>query len=282
MNPLILDGKTLAKNIERTLAERTSALLSHAPGRTPILATILVGNDPASATYVKMKGNACRRIGMDSRSIELPEQTTTAELEHVISQLNADPNVHGILLQHPVPHQIDERYCFDTIAPEKDVDGVTCLGFGRMTMGCDAYGSATPAGIMTLLKHYEIPLKGKHAVILGRSPILGKPMAAMLLNEDCTITVCHSRSNDVQSHVRQADIIVAAVGKPSFVQASWIKPGSVIVDAGYHPGGIGDVDPAAFPLSIAYTPVPGGVGPMTISTLMSQTLTAAERALGLS
>lgn len=282
MNPLILDGKTLAKNIERTLAERTSALLSHAPGRTPILATILVGNDPASATYVKMKGNACRRIGMDSRSIELPEQTTTAELEHVISQLNADPNVHGILLQHPVPHQIDERYCFDTIAPEKDVDGVTCLGFGRMTMGCDAYGSATPAGIMTLLKHYEIPLKGKHAVILGRSPILGKPMAAMLLNEDCTITVCHSRSNDVQSHVRQADIVVAAVGKPSFVQASWIKPGSVIVDAGYHPGGIGDVDPAAFPLSIAYTPVPGGVGPMTISTLMSQTLTAAERALGLS
>lgn len=282
MNPLILDGKTLAKNIERTLAERTSALLSHAPGRTPILATILVGNDPASATYVKMKGNACRRIGMDSRSIQLPEQTTTAELKHVISQLNADPNVHGILLQHPVPHQIDERYCFDAIAPEKDVDGVTCLGFGRMTMGCDAYGSATPAGIMTLLKHYEIPLKGKHAVILGRSPILGKPMAAMLLNEDCTITVCHSRSNDVQSHVRQADIIVAAVGKPSFVQASWIKPGSVIVDAGYHPGGIGDVDPAAFPLSIAYTPVPGGVGPMTISTLMSQTLTAAERALGLS
>ncbi len=282
MNPLILDGKTLAKNIERTLAERTSALLSHAPGRTPILATILVGNDPASATYVKMKGNACRRIGMDSRSIELPEQTTTAELEQVISQLNADPNVHGILLQHPVPHQIDERFCFDAIAPEKDVDGVTCLGFGRMTMGCDAYGSATPAGIMTLLKHYEIPLKGKHAVILGRSPILGKPMAAMLLNEDCTITVCHSRSNDVQSHVRQADIIVAAVGKPSFVQASWIKPGSVIVDAGYHPGGIGDVDPAAFPLSIAYTPVPGGVGPMTISTLMSQTLTAAERALGLS
>lgn len=282
MNPQILDGKTLAKNIERTLAERTSALLSHAPGRTPILATILVGNDPASATYVKMKGNACRRIGMDSRSIELPEQTTTTELEHVISQLNADPNVHGILLQHPVPHQIDERFCFDAIAPEKDVDGVTCLGFGRMTMGCDAYGSATPAGIMTLLKHYEIPLKGKHAVILGRSPILGKPMAAMLLNEDCTVTVCHSRSNDVQSHVRQADIIVAAVGKPSFVQASWIKPGSVIVDAGYHPGGIGDVDPAAFPLSTAYTPVPGGVGPMTISTLMSQTLTAAERALGLS
>lgn len=281
MNPLILDGKLLAKNIEQTLAERTSALLRHAPGRTPILATILVGNDPASATYVKMKGNACRRIGMDSRSIELSEQTTTEELTSVINELNADPNVHGILLQHPVPHQIDERYCFDAIALEKDVDGVTCLGFGRMSMGSVAYGSATPAGIMTLLKHYEIPMKGKHAVILGRSPILGKPMAAMVLNEDCTVTICHSRTQDLPSHVKQADILIAAVGKPAFVQESWIKPGSVIVDAGYHPGGIGDVDPKAFALASAYTPVPGGVGPMTISTLMSQTLFAAELALGI-
>ena len=281
MNPLILDGKVLAKNIEQTLAERTSALLRHAPGRTPILATILVGNDPASATYVKMKGNACRRIGMDSRSIELSEQTTTEELTSVINELNADPNVHGILLQHPVPHQIDERYCFDAIALEKDVDGVTCLGFGRMSMGSVAYGSATPAGIMTLLKHYEIPMKGKHAVILGRSPILGKPMAAMVLNEDCTVTICHSRTQDLPSHVKQADILIAAVGKPAFVQESWIKPGSVIVDAGFHPGGIGDVDPNAFALASAYTPVPGGVGPMTISTLMSQTLSAAELALGI-
>ena len=280
MNPLILDGKSLAKNIEQTLAERTSALLSHAPGRTPILATILVGNDPASATYVKMKGNACRRIGMDSRSIELPEHTTTEELTSIIRELNNDPDVHGILLQHPVPHQIDERHCFDAIALEKDVDGVTCLGFGRMSMGSEAYGSATPAGIMTLLKHYEIPLKGKHAVILGRSPILGKPMAAMLLNEDCTVTICHSRTQNLSEHVKQADILIAAVGKPSFVQESWIKPDSVIVDAGYHPGGIGDVDPAAFAHASAYTPVPGGVGPMTISTLMSQTLSAAEKALG--
>lgn len=280
MNPLILDGKSLAKNIEITLAERTSALLSHAPGRTPILATILVGNDPASATYVKMKGNACRRIGMDSRSIELPEHTTTEELTSIIRELNKDPDVHGILLQHPVPHQIDERHCFDAIALEKDVDGVTCLGFGRMSMGSEAYGSATPAGIMTLLKHYEIPLKGKHAVILGRSPILGKPMAAMLLNEDCTVTICHSRTQNLSEHVKQADILIAAVGKPSFVQESWIKLDSVIVDAGYHPGGIGDVDPAAFAHASAYTPVPGGVGPMTISTLMSQTLSAAEKALG--
>ncbi|MFM8839976.1 MAG: tetrahydrofolate dehydrogenase/cyclohydrolase catalytic domain-containing protein [bacterium] len=281
MNPLILDGKLLAKQIELSLSERTSALLAHVPGRTPILATILVGNDPASATYVKMKGNACRRIGMDSRSIELPEQTTTDELESIIHELNEDPDVHGILLQHPVPHHIDERRCFDAIALQKDVDGVTCLGFGRMSMGSEAYGSATPAGIMTLLKHYEIQLKGKHAVVLGRSPILGKPMSAMLLNEDCTVTICHSRTQQLEQHVRQADILIAAVGKPAFVQTSWIRPGCVIVDAGYHPGGIGDVDPNAFEMSSAYTPVPGGVGPMTISTLMSQTLTAAEKALGL-
>ncbi|MFM6956524.1 MAG: tetrahydrofolate dehydrogenase/cyclohydrolase catalytic domain-containing protein [Ignavibacteria bacterium] len=281
MNPLILDGKTLSKHIEQKLALRTQALLQHAPGRTPILATILVGSDPASATYVKMKGNACRRIGMDSRSIEVPEQTTTAELTAIINELNADPNVHGILLQHPVPHHIDERQCFDAIALEKDVDGVTCLGFGRMAMGSDAYGSATPAGIMALLKHYEIPLRGKHAVVLGRSPILGKPMSAMLLNEDCTVTICHSRTSNLQEHIRMADILVAAVGKPAFVQKEWIREDSIIVDAGYHPGGIGDVHPDAYGISSAYTPVPGGVGPMTISTLMSQTVSAAEKALGI-
>lgn len=281
MNPLILDGKSLAKQIESELALRTQALLSHAPGRTPILATILVGNDPASATYVKMKGNACRRIGMDSRSIELPEHTTTDELEAIIKELNTDENVHGILLQHPVPHQIDERHCFDSIALEKDVDGVTCLGFGRMAMGSEAYGSATPAGIMTILKHYEIPLRGKHAVVLGRSPILGKPMSAMLLNEDCTVTICHSRTANLQEHIRMADILIAAVGKPAFVQKEWIREGSIIIDAGYHPGGIGDVHPDAYLISSAYTPVPGGVGPMTISTLMSQTLSAAEKALGI-
>jgi len=281
MNPLILDGKTLSKDIERQLALRTQALLQHAPGRTPILATILVGSDPASATYVKMKGNACRRIGMDSRSIELPEHTTTAELTAIINELNTDPNVHGILLQHPVPHHIDERQCFDAITLEKDVDGVTCLGFGRMAMGTDAYGSATPAGIMALLKHYEIPLRGKHAVVLGRSPILGKPMSAMLLNEDCTVTICHSRTLNLQEHILMADILVAAVGKPAFVQKEWIREDSIIVDAGYHPGGIGDVHPDAYGISSAYTPVPGGVGPMTISTLMSQTVSAAEKALGI-
>jgi methylenetetrahydrofolate dehydrogenase (NADP+)/methenyltetrahydrofolate cyclohydrolase len=282
MDPLILDGKALAQQTEQELARRTARLLEQFPGRIPILATILVGNDPASATYVKMKGNACRRIGMDSMRIELPEHTSTQELIEQIEQLNQNPDVHGILLQHPVPHGIDERLCFDTIAAHKDVDGVTCLGYGRMAMGVDAYGSATPAGIMTLLKHYQIPLRGRHAVIIGRSPILGKPMSAMLLNADCTITVCHSRTQNLPDHVRNADIVIAAVGRPAFVKADWIKPGSVLVDAGYHPGGIGDIDlQAAAPLSSAYTPVPGGVGPMTINTLIRQTLEAAEKSFGI-
>jgi methylenetetrahydrofolate dehydrogenase (NADP+)/methenyltetrahydrofolate cyclohydrolase len=277
--PLVLDGKALAKQTEETLRGRVAAIVDRDHGRVPILATILVGSDPASATYVKMKGNACARVGMSSRKVELPEETSTAQLLAAIDELNSDANVHGILLQHPVPKQIDERACFDRIALSKDVDGVTCLGFGRMAMGEPAYGSATPAGIMRILQHYGIELKGRHAVVVGRSPILGKPMALMLLNAHATVTICHSRTRDLPTIVRQADIVVGAVGKPKFIQADWVKPGAVIVDAGYHPGGIGDVDlEAAAPKSSAYTPVPGGVGPMTIARLIEQTVEAAERA----
>jgi methylenetetrahydrofolate dehydrogenase (NADP+)/methenyltetrahydrofolate cyclohydrolase len=279
--PLVLDGKSLAARFEAELSARVDALKSRSGGRTPILATILVGDDPASATYVKMKGNACRRVGMDSRRIEMPAKTTTAELLAAIDGLNADPDVHGILLQHPVPHQIDERAAFDRIALGKDVDGVTTHGFGRMAMGERAYGSATPAGIMRLLAHYEVPLEGRHAVVVGRSPILGKPMALMLLAANATVTICHSRSRDLPSLVRQADVVVAAVGKPRFVKGDWVKDGAVLVDAGYHPEQCGDIDlDAAAPRASAYTPVPGGVGPMTINTLIAQTVDAAERALG--
>lgn len=280
MTALVLDGKQLATRIETELASRVAALKARS-GRTPILATLLVGADPASATYVKMKGNACHRVGMDSLKIELPETTTTAGLLAEIGRLNANPDVHGILLQHPVPHQIDERACFDAIALEKDVDGVTCLGFGRMAMGERAYGSATPAGIMTLLKAYGIPLAGKHAVVVGRSPILGKPMALMLLGADCTVTVCHSRTRDLPALVRQADIVVGAVGKPEFIKGEWIKDGAVVVDAGYHPGGVGDIELAAVKdRASAWTPVPGGVGPMTIATLITQTVEAGEKLIG--
>jgi methylenetetrahydrofolate dehydrogenase (NADP+)/methenyltetrahydrofolate cyclohydrolase len=281
MSAIVLDGKSLSKQMEADLAARVEKLKTASQGRTPILATLLVGNDPASGTYVKMKGNACRRVGMDSLRVDLSETTTTAELLARIDALNANPDVHGILLQHPVPKQIDERRCFDAIALAKDVDGVTTLGFGRMAMGEQAYGSATPAGIMKLLAHYDIPLSGRRAVVVGRSPILGKPMAMMLLNADATVTICHSRTRDLPALIAEADIVVGAVGRPEFIKGAWIREGAVVVDAGYHPGGVGDIELAAvIDRCDAYTPVPGGVGPMTIATLIEQTVEAAERALG--
>ena len=281
MPAIVLDGKSLSKQMEADLAVRVEKLKAASQGRTPILATLLVGNDPASGTYVKMKGNACRRVGMDSLRVDLAEATTTEELLASIGELNANPDVHGILLQHPVPKQIDERRCFDAIALAKDVDGVTTLGFGRMAMGERAYGSATPAGIMKLLAHYDIPLTGRRAVVVGRSPILGKPMAMMLLNADATVTICHSRTRDLPALIAEADIVVGAVGRPEFIKGDWIREGAVVVDAGYHPGGVGDVELAAvIDRCAAYTPVPGGVGPMTIATLIEQTVEAAEQTPG--
>ena len=263
------------------LFRSVAALKAKSDGRTPVLATILVGDDPASATYVKMKGNACRRVGMESLAIELPASTRTNDLLREIEQLNQNPDVHGILLQHPVPSHIDERACFDMIALEKDVDGVTCLGFGRMAMGEPAYGCATPQGIMRLLKHYELQLEGLHAVVVGRSPILGKPMAMMLLEANATVTICHSRTKQLDQLVRQADLIVGAVGRPEFIRADWIKEGAIVVDAGYHPGGVGDIELSALSeRASALTPVPGGVGPMTINTLIQQTVESGEKALG--
>ncbi|MDB4308880.1 bifunctional methylenetetrahydrofolate dehydrogenase/methenyltetrahydrofolate cyclohydrolase FolD [Porticoccaceae bacterium] len=279
MSALVLDGKSLSAATEAELSERVSALKAKNGGQAPILATILVGGDPASATYVKMKQNACKRIGMDSTKVEMGEDTTTEQLLEKIEELNANPNCHGILLQHPVPSQIDERACFDAIALAKDVDGVTCLGFGRMAMGEEAFGSATPQGIMRILEAYDIEMSGKHAVVVGRSPILGKPMSLMLLNADATVTICHSRTKNLPDLIKQADILVGAVGRPEFIKAEWIKDGAVVVDAGYHPGGVGDIElaPLADRVS-AYTPVPGGVGPMTINTLILQCVVAAERA----
>lgn len=282
METTCLDGKVTAKNNENDLLARVT-VLKEKTGRTPILATILVGSDPASATYVRMKGNACRRVGMDSIRVEMPEETTTEELLAKIAELNANPDVHGILLQHPVPAQIDERACFDAIDLAKDVDGVTCLGFGRMSMGETAYGSATPQGIMHLLSTYNVALEGKHAVVVGRSAILGKPMAQMLLNANCTVTICHSRTKNLAEHVALADVVIGAVGVPELIKKSWIKAGAVVVDAGFHPtdaGGVGDIELAGIDdVASAYTPVPGGVGPMTINTLIRQTVEAAEKAM---
>jgi methylenetetrahydrofolate dehydrogenase (NADP+) / methenyltetrahydrofolate cyclohydrolase len=278
MASTVLDGKVLAKHIEETLSERVQRLKELSRGVTPTLATILVGNDPASATYVRMKRNACKRVGMGSLLIALAQETTTEDLLAHIERLNRDLEVHGILLQHPVPSHIDERRCFDAIGVDKDVDGVTCHGFGRMAMGANAYGSATPAGIMRLLDHYNVPIVGKHAVVVGRSPILGKPLAMMLLNAHATVTICHSRTQNLPALVQAAEIVVGAVGRPEFIKGAWIAAGAVVIDAGYHPGGVGDVElSAVIDKCAAYTPVPGGVGPMTIATLLTQTLEAAEK-----
>ena len=273
---IILDGKSLSLSTEQLLGERVLAIKNE-KGFVPILATILVGSDPASGTYVRMKGNACERVGMKFLKVELDEKTSTEELLKKIIELNNNPEVHGILLQHPVPSQIDERLCFDAIDIAKDVDGVTSMGFGKMAMNEPAFGSCTPQGIMRLLEHYEIEISGKHAVVVGRSPILGKPMAMMLLNKHATVTICHSRTKDLEEHVLNADIVVGAVGIPRFIQSSWVKNGAVVIDAGYHPEKCGDIDlEPLIDRCSAYTPVPGGVGPMTINTLILQTVEACE------
>ena len=278
MSAIILDGNKLAKISEESIKQRVGVLSEK--GIRPTLATVLVGNDPASETYVKMKRNTCSRVGMESIAIELPESTSTEELLKTIKDLNNDNDIHGILLQHPVPSQIDERLCFDAIDIDKDVDGVTCLGFGNMSMGIDAYGSCTPAGIIRLIEHYKINVEGLNSVVVGRSPILGKPMAMMLLNLNSTVTVCHSRTQNLDAIIKNADLIVGAVGIPKFIKTNWIKKNAIVIDAGYHPEKCGDIELDNIEeVASAYTPVPGGVGPMTINTLILQTLQSAEKSI---
>ena len=267
----ILDGRAVAKHIEAEIARKIEQELASGAVR-PVLATIIVGENPSSVTYVRMKGNACKRVGIEPRKVELPENTTTEELLSVIDSLNADPDVYGILLQHPVPRSIDERACFDRIAPEKDVDGVGVNSLGKTALGLPGYRAATAKAIMNILEYYKIPLQGKEAVVIGRSPILGKPVAMLLLNADCTVTVTHTKTVDIDKVVRRADIVVAACGVPRFVRPEWIKPGAVVIDAGYNAGNVGDVDEGAFENASLMTPVPGGVGPVTIASLMQQTL----------
>ncbi len=274
----ILDGKKLASDSEKEILESVSVLKEK--GIIPTLATILVGDDPASETYVRMKQETCKRVGMESLAINLPKETSTEELLLKIDELNNDKKIHGILLQHPVPNQINERECFERISIEKDVDGVTCLGFGRMSMDLSAYGSCTPAGIMRILEFYDVDISGMNAVVVGRSPILGKPMAMMLLNKNATVTICHSRTKELEDHVRNADLVVGAVGVPKLIKKEWLKKGAVVIDAGYHPENCGDIDLDGIEeIASSYTPVPGGVGPMTINTLILNTMEAARKTL---
>ncbi|MEU6478715.1 bifunctional 5,10-methylenetetrahydrofolate dehydrogenase/5,10-methenyltetrahydrofolate cyclohydrolase [Streptomyces sp. NPDC047017] len=276
----LMDGTALARRIVGQTAHRAAALTERT-GVRPCLATVLVGADPASVTYVRMKQNRCRAAGIASRHVELPAATTTGELVAALRDLSADPAVHGILLQHPVGDHIDERAAFEAIAPEKDVDGVTFASFATMSFGLPGFVSCTPGGIMRLLDAYDVDPAGKRAVVVGRSAILGKPAGMLLLARDATVTYCHSRTRELPSVLREADIVVAAVGRPRLVRGEDVKPGAVVIDAGYNPGNVGDVDfDSAAERASLITPVPGGVGPMTIATLLEQTMTAASRQLG--
>lgn len=275
---MILDGKTLAKENEEKMKLEVEKLKQEYD-QVPMLATILVGDDPASITYVRMKENACKRVGMDSIHVEFDNDVSEEILLAKIRELNEDSRVDGILLQHPIPKHIDEGKCFDTISVLKDVDGVNSASFGAFSNGKEALKSATPLGIIKLIEHYNIEIEGKHAVVVGRSAILGKPVSMLLLEKNATVTIAHSKTKNLISLLKQADIVVACVGKPEFIKKEWLKEGVVILDAGYNPGNVGDVEKCASEIASAYTPVPGGVGPMTISMLLTQTLESFRRKL---
>lgn len=271
-----MDGRALA----RTLLDATRVRVeNHARthGRPPCLATVLVGDDPASHTYVRMKAARAASVGIESRRLQLPSTATTAEVVSTVRDLCEEPGVDGILVQHPVPRQVDERAVFEAIDPAKDVDGVTTASFARMGLGLPGLRSCTPAGILLLLAAYEVPLAGAHAVVVGRSPILGRPVSLLLLAADATVTICHSHTKNLADIVSSADVLVAAVGQPEIIRGDWIRPDAVVIDAGYNAGNVGDVDQAgARRRARLLTPVPGGVGPMTIAVLLAQTVDAAE------
>lgn len=282
MEAKILDGAALAKEIRAELAQRVEKLKSES-GITPRLSVILVGEDPASVTYTKMKKKACEKVGMLSDLIELPANSTQEEVKSVIQELNDDPSVHGILVQHPVPSHLDELDILATVSVEKDVDGISALSLGRLVLGTADYVSCTPLGIVTLLERNGIEIKGKEVVVIGRSIILGKPVALALLERHATVTICHSRTQNLADVVRRADIVVAAIGKAEFIKGDWIKDGAVVVDAGYNKvegraHDVGDVEYESASKRASYiTPVPGGVGPMTIAMLLAQTVKSAEK-----
>ncbi len=277
---LILNGKAVAHQIRQSLQARVEQLQSR--GIQPCLAVMLVGDDPASHTYVRTKARACEAVGIRSLVCHFPATVAQSELEAQIDAWNADPTIHGVLIQHPVPPPLDEPALLRRLDPRKDVDGITPTSLGALLTGEEAFRACTPLGIITLLDAYQIPIQGKHAVVVGRSVILGKPMALMLLNRHATVTICHSRTHPLEAFTRQADILVAALGKPEYITGDMIKPGAVVIDAGYNrvegrTGDVGDVHfESAIRASSAITPVPGGVGPMTVAMLLQNTVRAAE------
>ena len=277
----ILDGKKMSESLRKEISERVTRLKEH--GITPGLAVILVGNDPASEIYVRNKGNGCAETGMYSRTLQMPAETTQEELEQAIDILNADPAIHGILVQLPLPEHLDEQAALKKILPEKDVDGFHLINAGHMLTGTEGVVACTPRGALYMIKSTGLDLNGMEAVVIGRSNIVGKPMAMLLLRENCTVTMCHSRTKNLAEHTRRADILVAAVGKAGFVTADMVKPGAVVIDVGINrvDGKVkGDVDfDTVREVAGWITPVPGGVGKMTITMLLANTVEAAERTL---
>lgn len=282
MTARLIDGKAFAATLRGRVATAAAAFTRDA-GRKPGLAVVLVGADAASSVYVRSKGKATLAAGMESFEHRLPADTDQATLLALVDRLNADAAVDGILVQLPLPTHIDEQAIITRIDPDKDVDGFHPVNAGRLATGLDGLVPCTPLGCVMLLRDLHPTLSGMEAVVIGRSNIVGKPMAALLLKESCTVTTVHSRTRDVAAHVRRADIVVAAVGIPGFVQPDWVKPGATVIDVGINrtdDGLVGDVDPRAGEVAGAITPVPGGVGPMTIAVLMRNTLIAAGRRAG--
>jgi len=282
MSARIIDGKGFAGALRARVATEVARVVATS-GRKPGLAVVLVGEDPASSVYVRSKGKATLAAGMESFEHRLSANVSQDALIALIDRLNADPAVDGILVQLPLPRHIDERAVITRIDPDKDVDGFHPVNAGRLATGLEGFVPCTPLGCLLLLKDVHPHLAGLEAVVIGRSNIVGKPMGQLLLRESCTVTMTHSRTRDLFAHVRQADIVVAAVGIPGFVEASWIKPGASVIDVGINrteAGLVGDVDPAAAEVAGAITPVPGGVGPMTIAVLMRNTLVSAARREG--
>ncbi|ALS28399.1 5,10-methylene-tetrahydrofolate cyclohydrolase [Paenibacillus sp. 32O-W] len=275
-----IDGKQISESIRKEIAREAEQLKSQ--GIVPGLAVVLVGEDPASKVYVGSKEKACHQLGFYSEVHRLPESTTQEELLALIDRLNAQPTVHGILVQLPLPSHIDEKAVIDAIAPEKDVDGFHPISVGNLVIGDDSLLPCTPAGVIELIKRSGVEIAGKHAVVIGRSNIVGKPVAMLLLRENATVTICHSRTADLPAIARQADILVVAIGRPKVIRRDCVKPGAVVIDVGVNrlPDGklAGDVDyDDCLDVAGAITPVPGGVGPMTITMLMKNTLEAAKR-----
>lgn len=274
----IIDGKQVAAQIRGQLAEEIKGLKKE--GLTPGLAVVLVGDDPASRVYVNMKKKACAEIGVYSREYGLAKETTQEELLDLIGELNRDPQIHGILVQLPLPDHLDEHQVLEAISPDKDVDGFHPVNVGRLVTGQPCLKPCTPAGIIELIDRTGLELKGKEAVVVGRSNIVGKPVALLLLSRHATVTICHSRTQNLDEVCRRADVLVVAVGRPEMVKGDWIKPGAVVIDVGTNrleKGLVGDVEFAAAKETAGHiTPVPGGVGPMTIAMLMKNTVEAAR------